>query len=779
MTAKINERNQCTSPNPETKNGLGSIHLNQVETIGDVLPIGIIVIDHSIITYINPHTCKLLGYGQAYCLNQEITGLIEGLESIDFENSPKPKLITNAYLLCKSKQRVLVQLEVSAPSFLKQGQFLISLQKTTPDTLENQKLTTELNNLKKGEDDHTRELEKALARLRKSEQRLAEAQFISRIGNWEWDMQNKNTYWSNELFNILDVNGNEITPGKEAFLQRIHPEDRGLLEEKIDTLISQRAPFSFDHRIILPNGNVRYVNSMARIDYNTGDEPLRIFGITQDISERKNTEAELRVKSSAIAESINGIGMTDIEGNIVYVNKAFLEMWGYQKERQVLGRSISDFWADDMVKKSIANANEKRGSFGEQTAIRKDGSTFAVQFSTTYIKDELGNPFYMFGSFIDISTRKKIEEKLIQSAHWLSEVQRIAKMGIWELGFQKQTFIWSEEAARLFGVNHKHPATLKTLIDNLHADDRQNFLKLIEKASGGKIDKFRHFYRIVKNTGTELFIYEEGDVIKDKNGNALKIIGICQDYTQMRKAEEETERLKTELTRLNRIGSLAAMSTAIAHEINQPLAAILSNAQAALRFLKSESPDLNEIEAALKDIVSDDKRAGDAIKNIRALIRKEEPVQDRFNINDVIEGVITLLSKQIAYAKVKINPLLNYNIPNIIGNNAQMKQVLQNLLNNAIEALEDIDYKKRLIKIVSGIDNLGRVFIEIRDSGPGISEINTDTLFESFYTTKKDGMGIGLSLCKSIIEAHNGTISARNHKDGGAIFKFTLPCEQK
>jgi PAS domain S-box-containing protein len=248
--------------------------------------------------------------------------------------------------------------------------------------------------------------------LRESQEGLADAQRIAHLGNWKWDIVKNEVHWSPELFRVLDVEPQEMQPSKNSFLERLHPDDRPMLEESIAALMGKKEPFSIDHRIITSHGEVRFINSRARIECDDEGRPVRIYGTAQDITERKTSEDELRVKDSAIASSINAVGITDSEGTLIYVNDSCVRMWGYNNRHEMLGRALPEFWQGDRVFRTIQKLREEGGAIGEDIGKRKDGSLFPIQFSTSMIKDDAGRPLYMFGSFIDISERKKAESEI-------------------------------------------------------------------------------------------------------------------------------------------------------------------------------------------------------------------------------------------------------------------------------------------------------------------------------------------------------------------------------
>jgi C4-dicarboxylate-specific signal transduction histidine kinase len=243
----------------------------------------------------------------------------------------------------------------------------------------------------------------------------------------------------------------------------------------------------------------------------------------------------------------------------------------------------------------------------------------------------------------------------------------------------------------------------------------------------------------------------------------------------LKKVEAETTRLRNELAHVNRVGTVDALASAIAHEINQPLAAILSNAQAALRLLNINPPDLNEVREALTDIAEADKHAGEVIRRIRTLVKKEELQFEPYNINIAISEVINLVQSEIVIQNVSLRTNLEPRISILSGDNIQMQQVILNLIMNALDAVKNQPIDARHIVIATKVEGKEGVEVRVTDSGPGVDEDNIENIFNAFYTTKIQGMGLGLSVCYSIIENHGGRLWAENCSGGGAKFSFQLP----
>jgi signal transduction histidine kinase len=223
---------------------------------------------------------------------------------------------------------------------------------------------------------------------------------------------------------------------------------------------------------------------------------------------------------------------------------------------------------------------------------------------------------------------------------------------------------------------------------------------------------------------------------------------------------------------------MGQLTASIAHEVNQPIAAVVTNAQAALRWLGAEPPNLDEIREALGRIVKDGRRAGDVTGRIRALIRKAPPRKGRFDLNEAVLDVIALTRSEVLRHAVSVRTELATGLPCVQGDRVQLQQVILNLILNAVEAMSVVDAGPRELRISTGRDAVDGVLVSVRDSGPGLDPTSVDRLFEAFYTTKPEGMGMGLAICRSIVEAHGGRMWATANEPRGAVFQFTLPPEQ-
>jgi C4-dicarboxylate-specific signal transduction histidine kinase len=252
---------------------------------------------------------------------------------------------------------------------------------------------------------------------------------------------------------------------------------------------------------------------------------------------------------------------------------------------------------------------------------------------------------------------------------------------------------------------------------------------------------------------------------------------VVVDITDRKRAEAALQQAQADLARLNRVMLLGEMTASIAHEVNQPIAATVTNAHAGLRWLRAQTPDLEEARQALGRIVRDGSRAGEVIDRIRALVKKVPPRRELLDINEAIRDVIALT--EVQQNRVKLQARLADDLALVPADRVQLQQVIMNLLVNAVEAMSSVGDGSRELTIASGEDDSNAVFVEVQDSGPGIDPAELDRLFQSFYTTKPDGIGMGLAISRSIIEAHGGRLKAAPNQPHGAVFRFTLPIERE
>ena len=294
---------------------------------------------------------------------------------------------------------------------------------------------------------------------------------------------------------------------------------------------------------------------------------------------------------------------------------------------------------------------------------------------------------------------------------------------------------------------------------------------------------FRDFvFRVKADDGSARYIAASGKPVFDAEGRFLGYRGVGSDVTAAVRAEQAEEALRqsqTELAHVTRVTTLGELTASIAHEVNQPLAAIVTNGEVGLQWLDREVPDLAEVRETLGDMIRNGRRAGEIIQRLRALSGKTETQKAALDINDVIREVIPLVHQEVLRHRVSLSLELAPTLPAVLGDRVQLQQVIINLLVNGMEAMAPITDRPREMVVRSQLDGNGQVLVAVQDSGVGIDPDNAKQLFNAFFTTKPSGMGMGLSICRSIIQAHDGTLWASRNAGPGATFQFTLPSRQE
>jgi PAS domain S-box-containing protein len=379
----------------------------------------------------------------------------------------------------------------------------------------------------------------------------------------------------------------------------------------------------------------------------------------------------------------------------------------------------------------------------------------------------------------DITERKRVEEALRRNEAYLAEGQRIAHTGSWAWNpLIEQCFYWSEEMFRIFALDPQEGLpTSETFWQRIHPEDRDSMRELLWKSALEKTE-YVHDHRIVLPDGKVKHIHAIGHPVLDENGQVVEYVGTAVDVTDRRRAEEERERLRqleADLAHINRVSVMGELAVSIAHEVNQPLAGVVSNASASLRWLAREVPNVEEVREGLHRIVRDGKRAGEVIARIRALTRRAEMPREKLDLNETIREVLALVGDEAKRNSVTIRTRFAADLSPVSGDRVQLQQVVLNLVINGIEAMSSVGKRARELLITTRNVDADRVQVSIEDSGIGIDPQKLDKIFDSFYTTKPGGMGMGLSISRSILQAHGGRLWA-SAKDGpGTSFHFTLP----
>jgi two-component system sensor kinase FixL len=364
------------------------------------------------------------------------------------------------------------------------------------------------------------------------------------------------------------------------------------------------------------------------------------------------------------------------------------------------------------------------------------------------------------------------EEELRESEERMPLAAEATNLGVW-IRYLKRDQIWATESWRaLFGFAKSEPLDLDCVLQRLHAEDREPVRLALARAIEGECS-YETEFRVVRPDGQVRWIASRGRAESDGNGDPILTRSVSLDITERKQTEHETHLLRQEIAHVGRVSMMGQLASALAHEISQPLGAILRNAEAAELFLQHASPDLYEIRAILADIRKDDQRAGAVIDRMRGLLKRNSLDARPVEVGELIGDVIALVRTDAVARQLKLDVDVPVELPPVCGDRVHLQQVLLNLILNGMDALKGS--RDRLVSLTARLNGMQTIEIAVSDTGHGIPAEKLQQVFDPFFTTKPNGMGMGLPISRTIIEAHGGMLWAENKNGGGAVFRFTLP----
>ena len=371
--------------------------------------------------------------------------------------------------------------------------------------------------------------------------------------------------------------------------------------------------------------------------------------------------------------------------------------------------------------------------------------------------------------------RARDEAALRQSEAVLAEGQRLSGTGTFSWPTDGGEITWSEQLYRIFEFDRTLPVTLEAILSRVHPDDRAAFERIMRRASEGSEDfEFEHRLRMPDQSVKHVHVSARRSL--HRHGRH-EYIGAVQDVTEARLADQALERLRAELARVSRITTLGALTASIAHEVNQPLSGVITNASTCVRMLDADPPNVAGARETARRMIRDGNRAAQVVARLRALFANTDSVAcDDVDLNDATREVLALTQTELRGNRVVVRTGFGDNLAHVTGDRIQLQQVIVNLLRNASEAMSDVQDRPRELLIRTEADGADHVRLSVHDTGPGLPDDVMERLFDAFFTTKTSGMGIGLAISRSIVETHQGRLWAINDPGGGAIFYLSLPC---
>jgi PAS domain S-box-containing protein len=465
-----------------------------------------------------------------------------------------------------------------------------------------------------------------------------------------------------------------------------------------------------------------------------------------------------------------------LDNVITYWNRGGEELYGWKRE-EAIGK-VAHQLLQTILPAPLEQITEElfRSGYweGELLHTRRDGMQVTVSSRWSVQRGNDGLPIGTLETNNDITERKRVESALrrIQETY-LAEAQQLSHTGSFGWKVSSGEIFWSEEGYKIFGFDSKTRPTIELVLTRVHQDDRAQVQRVIDRAANDRQD-FDSEHRLWLPDGTVKHVHVVARATPSETGN-VDFVGAVMDVTSIRLAELELQTTRTELARVMRVTILGELTASIAHEVNQPLGAVVANAEACLGWLGRESPDLNEAQAAIERIIRDGHRAGEVIRRVRALIRKTDAQWAPVDVNDIVSEAMDIVEHELLRSRVSQRMELSSDLPAVFGDKIQLQQVLLNLIINSIEAMQPVTDRPRELVIRSEQNERQQVELTVMDCGMGFSAENAHRIFDAFVTTKSSGMGMGLSICRSIIQAHGGRIWASPNEPFGAVVQFTLP----
>ena len=464
------------------------------------------------------------------------------------------------------------------------------------------------------------------------------------------------------------------------------------------------------------------------------------------------------------------------DGSAEFFNQHYLDYVGLSTEAMQDWGWISLLHPDDVPVLALIWAEVlASGAPGETVARvkRHDGVYRSFLFRTHPMRDRHGNIVRWYGVNTDIDDRVRAEEELKRSEAFLAAGQRHAHIGTFSWNLTTGDIVWSDELYRLFEFDARVPMTLPLIESRVHPDDVGQLSELLEKAQRG-VEDLEYQHRLLMPDGSVKAVHFFAHRTMSRPDD-IEYIGAALDITQRRLEEEALNKARAELAHITRVMSLNTLTASIAHEINQPLAAIVINASASLRMLATVPPNIEGAVDAAQRTIRDGHLAADVVGRLRALYGRKSVREDAVDLNEAAHEVVAMLRSDLELARVAVHMQLEHALPRAAGDRVQLQQVIVNLLRNAADAMSDVHDRPRQLTIRTQSSDNGRVRLAVLDVGCGIQGLDVDRVFDCFYTTKTHGMGIGLSVSRSIIESHCGELWAEPNAGGGAAFVFTVP----
>jgi PAS domain S-box-containing protein len=621
--------------------------------------------------------------------------------------------------------------------------------------------------------------------LRASEQRFRTlVQFSFDLYSWETDAQHR--FIRQELAEGLAGVGLPFAEiGKTRWEMPYLEPDADAWRKYRETLDAHQPFRNFEIVRPTPDGGKRFLSISGMPIFDESGRFVGYRGVGRDITQRKRAEDELRTSEerfrTLVQFSFDVYWETDAEHR--FIRQEFAEgLADAPAPSSEIGKTR---WEVPYLEPDAEGWRKHRETLDAHLPFRDfelarptpDGGKRYVAVSGLPVFDKTGRFVGYRGVGRHITERKKAEEALRRSEVYLAESERLNHSGAFAFN-AKETLYWSEGIYRLWGFDPLHGIpSREAWWQRTHPEDRSRAHDELQEALRQK-RAYAIEYRLALPDGTVKHVRSIGHPSYSADGELVEVVGTTTDVTERVRAQQEHERLRqleTDLAHLNRLSIMGELTASLAHEILHPIAAARNNARAGMRFLEMSPPDLQEVREALACVVRDADRGKEIVSRIRDHIKKAPPQEEPVDLKEAITEVIVMVRNAIDRNRVSVRTCLVEQMAFVRGDRVGLQQVVLNLILNAVEAMASVEESERELSISTELTQTGDILVAVRDTGPGVDPEQLERLFKPFYTTKATGLGMGLSICRSTIDAHGGRLWAEANQPRGTVFHFTLP----
>ncbi|WP_246694196.1 PAS domain-containing sensor histidine kinase [Mesorhizobium sp. M2E.F.Ca.ET.209.01.1.1] len=571
-----------------------------------------------------------------------------------------------------------------------------------------------------------------------------------------------------------------------GFIRAFHPDDVEKVTRVWTELLASGEPGSIEARMLRHDGEARYF--MLRAEPLVGDDGtiLRWYGVNTDIDHLKRVEFELAQSQlvMAVAQRIieTGSFSWDMASDVFTCSAECAKIVGLEAHKINFASLNERVHPDDreMVAEAHRKALQGEDLNIEHRFLLPDGTVKFIHARGRLIVEDHVGPRAYIGTIVDVTETRRSEERIRNSLieaqraqASLAEAQRLSHVGSYRINPSTGEVTGSEETYNIYGLDPALPLSREAITERVHPSDRDKVAAAFEKGVRER-QPWEIEHRLLMPDGSIQHVRCVTRVETNPDEEP-EVFGAIIDQTERVKSDEALQRAQADIVRMNRLTAMGAVTVSIAHEMNQPLMAIVTNAATCMSWLDRPNPDVAEAKQAAERIVEEGKRAGDVLLNIRSMARNSRPTaMTTVDLGEVVAHVLTILRSELRLRQIDVSVSLSPGIASVRGDKVQLQQVLLNLMLNAAEAMAANDQTRR-IEVSGENDEKGFVVVRVEDNGEGIDPIASERIFEAFFSTRQDGTGMGLAISRSIIEAHRGTLSARPREGGGAVFELSIP----